>query len=218
LRLIVRLVARDLRHTYRGAPTPVLDGVSVEVPAGASAAIIGPSGSGKTTLLSLMGGLLPVQHGAAVAVDAADREWPVPAVASWVLQTVSLIPARTALDNVAIGAFSATGDRRVARARATSALASVGLATLAHSPARLLSGGEAQRVAIARALASGRPVVLADEPTGQLDAATSAVVLDALLGASGDRTVIVVTHDAEVAARCDITLELRDGTLRERRR
>lgn len=195
---------------------PVLTEMSVEIPAGASAAVVGPSGSGKTTLLSLVGGLLPIQQGTIAAVDADGREWPVPTVASWVLQTVSLLPARTALDNVAIGAYSATGRRRLGHERAVAALTAVGLAERADSPARLLSGGEAQRVAIARALASRRPVVLADEPTGQLDAATSAQVLDAMLGARGDRTVVVVTHDPEVAGRCDVVLELRGGALRER--
>ena len=214
----MQVVARDVRFTYGGGREPVLRGVSFTVPAGRSAAIVGPSGFGKTTLLSLLGGLLPLHQGQVVAIDADGVEQSLAPAASWVLQTVSLLPARTAADNVCIGAYSGASDRHEARRRATVALAAVGLAEHAETPARLLSGGEAQRVAIARALASHRPVVLADEPTGQLDAATSATVLDALIGAHGARTVIVVTHDPEVARRCDVVLELRDGELTERGR
>lgn len=214
----MRLVVRDLSHTYPRAPGPVLRDVSVEVTAGTSVAVVGPSGSGKTTFLSLLGGLLPVQHGTVHAADDGGRTHAVAAVASWVLQTVSLLPARTALDNVLVGAWSSTGDQVLARERASTALEDVGLSGRSDTEARLLSGGEAQRVAIARALASHRPVVLADEPTGQLDAATSAVVVDAMLGRRGGRTVVVVTHDDDVAARCDLVLELRAGALRERAR
>jgi putative ABC transport system ATP-binding protein/lipoprotein-releasing system ATP-binding protein len=214
----VRLVARDVRHTYRGASAPVLAGASAQVPAGASVAVVGPSGSGKTTFLSLVGGLLPLQGGRIVAVDDQDVEHPVGTVASWVLQTVSLLPARTALENVAVGAYSTTGDRALARRRSIEALEAVGLGDRAEARASVLSGGEAQRIAIARALASHRPVILADEPTGQLDAATSAVVIDAMLVGQGERTVVVVTHDPEVASRCDVVLELRDGQLMERAR
>ena len=90
-------------------------------------------------------------------------------------------------------------------------LESVGLADRAHDAARVLSGGELQRVVIARALASGRPFVLADEPTGQLDHSTSAIVLEALLRSSGDAGVVIVTHDSEVAARCEVTFRIEDG-------
>ncbi|UZN05242.1 ABC transporter ATP-binding protein [Cellulomonas sp. S1-8] len=212
----MRLVVRSLRHAYPGAGSPVLDGVDVDLPAGTAAAVVGPSGSGKTTFMALLGGLLPVQDGHVAAVDQDGREHRVADVASWVLQTVSLLPARTALDNVLVGAWATTADMVVARQRAEAALADVGLAARAKDPARVLSGGESQRVAIARAMASQRPVILADEPTGQLDAATSAIVLDGMLAARGERTVVMVTHDAEVAARCDLVLELRDGRLRER--
>lgn len=206
----MRLVAENLTFGYPGRGPQVLRGVDLEVPPGTSTAIVGPSGSGKTTLLSVIGGLLRPSGGRARAVDGAGSMHRVDSVATWVLQTVSLLPERTAADNVMVGAYSDTDDRAEADRRTAHALAAVGLGDRAEARARLLSGGEAQRVAIARALASHRPVLLADEPTGQLDAATSAAVADALLGATG-RTVVVVTHDLEVAARCTQVLELRDG-------
>ena len=214
----MRLVASNVAYTYPRGDHQVLAGVNFEIPAGASAAIIGPSGSGKTTLLSLMGHLLPMQAGSIHALDDDDREVSLQAAASWVLQTVSLLPDRTALDNVAVGAYSDGASRPDAAARSRECLASVGLAGREDEPARILSGGEAQRVAIARALASRRPIILADEPTGQLDAKTSATVLEAMIGAHGERTVVIVTHDPEVAERCDLVLELRDGVIHERAR
>lgn len=214
----MRLVASGVSYTYPRGDHQVLAGVDFDIPPGTCAAIVGPSGSGKTTLLSLMGHLLPMQAGAIRAIDEHGTEHPLADTASWVLQTVSLLPDRTALDNVAVGAYSDGASRADARARAAECLASVGLAGKEHEPARILSGGEAQRVAIARALASRRPLILADEPTGQLDARTSATVLDAMVGAQGERTVVIVTHDLEVAARCDLVLELRDGVIYERER
>jgi predicted ABC-type transport system involved in lysophospholipase L1 biosynthesis ATPase subunit len=129
-----------------------------------------------------------------------------------VLQTVSLLPDRTVLDNVRLGAYLDGATRGEAALRAAAALDDMGLGGRADDPARVLSGGEGQRVAIARALASRRPVLFADEPTGQLDAATTSVVLDAMF-ASARRSVILVTHDEVAAARCDVVLRLRDGRL-----
>jgi putative ABC transport system ATP-binding protein/lipoprotein-releasing system ATP-binding protein len=214
----MRLTARDVSYTYPRGDHQVLAGASFDIPAGTSAAIVGPSGSGKTTLLSLMGHLLPIQRGSIAAVDDAGVERPLSDTASWVLQTVSLLPDRTAADNVAVGAYSDGADRAEARVRAVESLRAVGLAGHEGDPARILSGGEAQRVAIARALASHRPIILADEPTGQLDARTSSTVLDAMIGAHGQRTVVIVTHDPAVAERCDVVLELRDGVIHERGR
>jgi putative ABC transport system ATP-binding protein/lipoprotein-releasing system ATP-binding protein len=211
----VRLVARGVTFTYPRAVEPVLKGVDFDVPSGHSAAIIGPSGSGKTTLLSLIGKLLPLQDGTIEAIGTDGTPRPPHEVASWVFQTISLLPDRTAADNVAIGAFSDGATREEARERAHTVLGLVDLTPQIDVTARILSGGEAQRVAIARALASHRPVILADEPTGQLDAKTSATVLDAMIGAHGERTVLVVTHDPEVADRCDLVLELRDGQVHD---
>ncbi len=211
----MRLVAKGLTFTYPNASEPVLRGVDLDVPSGASAAVIGPSGSGKTTLLSLVGRLLKMQGGTIEAISADGVAHHPYEVSSWVFQTVSLLPDRSAVDNVAVGAYSDGASRDDGRERAVACLAEVGLAGREEDPARILSGGEAQRIAIARALASRRPIILADEPTGQLDARTSATVLDAMLGAHGERTVLVVTHDPEVAARCDVVLELRDGVVHD---
>ncbi len=217
----MRLTASDVTFAYPRGDHKVLAGVTFDIPSGTSAAIMGPSGSGKTTLLSLMGQLLPMQGGLIHAVDKDGQEHSLSAAASWVLQTVSLLPDRSSLDNVAVGAYSNGATTADARARSFEYLAKVGLAGREHDPARILSGGEAQRVAIARALASERPLILADEPTGQLDATTSRTVLDAMIGPRGamstsERTVVIVTHDPDVAGRCDLWLELRDGVIHER--
>ncbi|MCJ7827016.1 MAG: ATP-binding cassette domain-containing protein [Demequinaceae bacterium] len=213
----MRLVARGVTFSYPRSPEPVLKGVDFDIPSGHSAAIIGPSGSGKTTLLSLIGRLLTLQGGTVEAIATDGTVRPPHEVASWVFQTISLLPDRTAADNVAIGAYSDGATREEAGERARDYLGRVGLTPHIDVATRILSGGEAQRVAIARALASQRPVILADEPTGQLDAKTSATVLEAMIGAHGERTVLVVTHDPEVADRCDLVLELRDGRVHELR-
>ena len=208
----MRLVADDLWFRYPGGDHDVLAGLSCDIASGASAAIIGPSGSGKTTLLALLGGLVAPQRGRFVCIDQAGFEHVPREASTWVLQTVSLLPDRTVLDNVSIGAYLDGATRDQAARRAAGALEDIGLGDRAGEPAGILSGGEAQRVAIARALASRRPVLFADEPTGQLDATTTSVVLDAVF-ASARRTVVLVTHDESAAARCDVVLRLRDGVL-----
>lgn len=208
----MRLVADDLWFRYPGGDHDVLAGLSCDIASGASAAVVGPSGSGKTTLLALLGGLVASQRGRFRCVDHAGLEHAPREVSTWVLQTVSLLPDRTVLDNVSLGAYLDGATRGEARRRAAEALEDMGLRDRATDPAGILSGGEAQRVAIARALASRRPVLFADEPTGQLDATTTTVVLDAMF-ASARRTVVLVTHDDSAAARCDVVLRLRDGVL-----
>jgi len=190
----------------------VLAGLSCDIHSGARAAIVGPSGSGKTTLMALLGGLLRPQQGAFECVDENGGVHVPRSVSTWVLQTVSLLPDRTVIDNVALGAYLDGADVATARRRARRRLAEMGLSGFDKRPARVLSGGEAQRAAIARALASDRPVLFADEPTGQLDAATTEQVLDAMFAAA-DRTVILVTHDEAAASRCDVVLHLVDGVL-----
>src|SRR5690606_3454326 len=128
-------------------------------------------------------------------------------------QTVNVLADRPVVDNVCLGAYSRGVGREEALRRARQQLAAVGLGDRGDDPVRVLSGGEVQRVVIARALASGRPVLLADEPTGQLDAATTDTVLSVLLDRDHGRSVVVVTHDLEVAGRCDRVLRLRDGVL-----
>ncbi|HQZ85220.1 MAG TPA: ATP-binding cassette domain-containing protein [Actinomycetota bacterium] len=208
----MRLVAEGLHFSYPGGDRSVLANLSFEVQSGTSAAIIGPSGSGKTTLLSVLGGLLPPQRGLFRCTDDDGLDHAPADVATWVLQTVSLLPERSVRDNVCLGAYLDGTPRDLARERAADALAVVGLADRASEPAGVLSGGEGQRVAIARALASRRPLIFADEPTGQLDASTTAAVLDAFF-ALASRTIVLITHDETAAARCDIVWHLVDGTL-----
>jgi len=207
----VRLVVEDLVFAHPGAP-PLLDRLSLTAVMGESVAIIGPSGSGKTTLLALVGGLLRSGGGRITLVDG-ERELPVRGNVSWVLQTVNVLSDRSVVDNIAVGAYADGLDREAALERARAALDAVGLAGQGHRDIRTLSGGEAQRAVIARATVSDRPVLLADEPTGQLDRDTSAAVIDTLLGAASAKITLVVTHDPAVAARCSRTLTLGGGTL-----
>jgi putative ABC transport system ATP-binding protein/lipoprotein-releasing system ATP-binding protein len=203
----MRLTARNLWFGYDSRT--ILAGVNLEVATGEAVAILGPSGVGKTTLLAMLGGMLRPRSGR-VAVDdrLAPRDW-----VGWVLQTVNVLPHRTALDNAALGAAADGVGFRAARRFAAELLGQVGLASVASVPARQLSGGELQRVVIARGLASDRPFLLADEPTGQLDRATTELVTDTLVAARDRRGVVVATHDAAVAARCNRVYCLVDGRL-----
>jgi ABC-type lipoprotein export system ATPase subunit len=208
---------RGVSHRYRSGPW-VLDSVHVDIGVGETVAVTGPSGSGKTTLLSILG-LLTDPTGGTVLVGgqplprsrrARDRlraVW-----FSWVFQTVNVLGSRTALDNAALGMLAQGVPRPVGAERAQAALGQVGLADRAVSSVVDLSGGELQRVCIARAVAAAPRVVLADEPTGQLDHHTSLQVLDALFGARRPETALVIaTHDPTVAERCDRIVRLIDG-------
>lgn len=208
----MRLIATGLTFRYPGGDHDVLAGLDCDIPSGTTAAIVGPSGSGKTTLVSILGGLLRPQSGKIRCLDAAGEAFETTDVGTWVLQTVSLLPDRSVLDNVCLGAYLDGASPDEARARARKALDDMGLADREDEAARVLSGGEAQRVAIARALASDRPVLFADEPSGQLDAATTSRVMDALL-AKARRTLVLVTHDEESASRCDVMLRLANGRI-----
>lgn len=211
----MRLLTDAVTVRYPRARQPVLDGASFSVRTGESVAILGPSGSGKSTLLSVLGELL-TPSGGEVRVEVDDV--PVPLlpreITSWVLQTTNVFPERSALENVAIAASTRGVSWRHALDLAATCLAEVGLAARAGDETKVLSGGEVQRVVIARALASGRPFLLADEPTGQLDRATSETVLEAMLRSTesvGDMGVVVVTHDTAVAARCTRTVHIDEG-------
>ena len=204
---------------YRQVPA-VLD-VDMEVPRGKMVALQGPSGCGKTTLLNLIGALEKPSEGR-VIVDSVDvgrlsgREQ-VPyrrSKVGFVFQTFNLIPNLSALENVMLP-IEFLGVRMAQRkARAWDLLLDVGLPVerFGHRPPRL-SGGEQQRVAIARALANSPPLILADEPTGNLDSEAAGQVVDLLasLTEDGQRTVLVVTHNAAVAAACSIVASMQDG-------
>lgn len=208
----MRLSLTGVGFRYHGAERDVLEDITCTFPAGSTTAVVGPSGSGKTTLLALLGGLLPPQRGTFAALDAEGRSHHPREVSCWVLQSVNLLMERSVLDNVCLGAYMDGLDERAARERAQRSLTQMGLVGFESRPARVLSGGEAQRVGIARALASIRPILFADEPSGQLDAATTEDVMTAMF-ASAERTIVLVTHDELVAKRCDRMLRLEQGVL-----
>lgn len=203
-----------------GRSVKILDGISLSIPAKQTVAIVGPSGSGKSTLLGLMAGLDRPTTGT-IELDGKDittlsesnlahvrRE-----KVGYIFQSFHLIPTLTAVENVAVP-LELSGDRR-AGMRAAELLASVGLSDrMEHYPVQL-SGGEQQRVAVARAFACRPPILLADEPTGNLDSATGASVIDLLLSMHRDygTTLVLVTHDAALASLMQRVVSMRDGRL-----
>jgi putative ABC transport system ATP-binding protein len=226
------LEGQDLRKTYRlGRRNTVeaLRGVDVEIEAGEMVAIMGPSGSGKSTLMHILGllhapdlkdgpaptlrfdgrDLTRLSDRARTALRAREM--------GFVFQQFNLVPTLSAAENVALAAEYAGARSGAARTKATDALALVGLAERARHRPSELSGGEQQRVAIARALVNGPSLVLADEPTGNLDSRRSAEVLALLrtLNREHGVTFVLVTHDAEVGRACSRIVRMRDGLVEE---
>ena len=220
------LVAQELEREYRMGPEPVrvLRGVSLAVNAGESIAIIGASGVGKSTLLHLLGTLDRPSAGH-VLWDGADVSgWSDAALArlrrthvSFIFQFYNLLGEMTALENAMLPALIARRPRREARERAAASLAEVGLGDrMNHRPGEL-SGGEQQRVAVARAIMNGPRIILADEPTGNLDPKTSEVVYDLFLQLQAARGIafLIATHNPALARRADRIYRLVEGRARE---
>jgi len=201
-----------------GRPLTILHPLDLTIPDGQFLAIVGPSGSGKSTLLGLLAGLDAPTAGSILVGDTDITTLDEDGLArlrgssiGFVFQFFHLVPSLTALENILVPMEIA--GRKDADARGRMLLGEVGLADRGHHYPSQLSGGEQQRVAIARALANDPPIVLADEPTGNLDSQTGRTILDLLLNVHRARrsTLIMVTHDAELAALADERLVLRDG-------
>ena len=219
------IVTRNLQKVYSGGGCAVeaLRGVSLEVADGDFVAIVGPSGSGKSTLMNVLG-CLDAASGGYYALDGED----VTRLGSdglarvrsrkigFVFQNFNLLPRLTALENAALPLMYLGVPLRERRERAEQALRNVGLYHRRnHLPAEM-SGGQQQRVAIARALISKPPLLLADEPTGNLDSASGGEILRFVESLhEGGTTIVLITHDEGVARRCRRRVEMRDGRIRE---
>jgi putative ABC transport system ATP-binding protein len=208
-----------VRKTFESGRVRALEDVSFRIDPGELVSLTGASGSGKSTLLNLIGALDRPDRGS-ILVDGQRLEGLDPAAyraetVGFVFQAHLLVPTLTAVENVQIPMFGHGHGRHERQARALELLREVGLAERTHARPTVLSGGERQRVAIARALANEPRLLLADEPTGALDSATGAHVLDLLqrLRESRGMTVLLVTNDGDVAARADRALRLRDGLI-----
>ena len=228
------LEGRDLRKTYRLSRRISLDalrGVEVSIESGEMVAIMGPSGSGKSTLMHILGLLHApdTNHGPApelrfegedmTRLSEAQRTRIRARSMGFVFQSFNLVPTLTAVENVALAADYAGKGRAEARRAAVEALAWVGLSDRADHRPMELSGGEQQRVALARALVNEPTLVLADEPTGNLDSARSAEVMTLLrrFNEERDQTTVIVTHDPRIAAVTDRTIQMHDGLVQDDR-
>jgi putative ABC transport system ATP-binding protein len=217
------IVAADVARVYEldGVSVPALRGVSLTVSAGDYVAIVGTSGSGKSTLMHLLGALdrptsgrLLIGGRDVATLSPADMAKLRNETIGFVFQSFHLLARTTARDNVALPLVYRGTGRRERRERASAMLERVGLGhRLDHRPNQM-SGGEQQRVAIARALVTAPSVLLADEPTGNLDSATGASVLELLESLNADGVaVVLVTHDRDVAARARRQVVMRDGLI-----
>lgn len=208
---------RNGERSYMRGKTPVVAVASATctVLPGDRIALMGPSGSGKSTLLHLLGGLDSLTSGRLFWPALGARETLRPAKVGLVFQMPSLLAPLTVVENVEIPLLLGSGSADKARAAALDALERIGLASIADKLPEELSGGQAQRVAVARALASHPKLLLADEPTGQLDSATAQHLFDVLLDslAGTDTALVVATHDKTVAERLSTIWHMQHGIL-----
>ncbi len=219
------LSATDLfkSYTLHGKKLDILKGASFEAKPGETLAIVGRSGAGKSTLLHILGGLdhpdcgdVVIQDQSLYRLSARKRTRLRAAKIGFIFQAYHLLPEMDIVENVMLPAMALGKlSRKAMRERAVALLERVGLAERLHHTPLELSGGEQQRAAIARALINEPPLILADEPTGNLDAKTGDGVLELLFSLTKERQAILamVTHNPETAARCDRTLTLQDGLI-----
>jgi ABC-type lipoprotein export system ATPase subunit len=214
------LQTRDLRKSYDGGAIQALDGVDLEIAAGEFVSISGPSGSGKSTLLQLLGGLdVPTSGGVkfrgSPLGSAVDLDTYRLRNVGFVFQAFHLLPALRAIENVQIPWIGSGSSRRDGTDRAKGLLEEMGLGHRLYQYPGQLSAGERQRVAIARSLANDPEILLADEPTGNLDSANSGKIMDILIDLQARRgmTLIVVTHEDSIAESAPRHLRMRDGRI-----
>jgi putative ABC transport system ATP-binding protein len=208
-------------YPHRGQPVKALDGATLHVPRGDFVSVVGPSGSGKSTLLLMLGGMLSPSQGRVLLentsvydLDPNERARIRRERVGFVFQTFNLVPYLSALENVQIPLFLAEVDEKKQKDRATALLDRVGLGDrLDHKPGEL-SVGQQQRVALARMLANDPAVILADEPTGNLDPETSQQIIGFLEDFNREgRTIVMVTHDPRAASRAKRTVRLQNGAI-----
>jgi putative ABC transport system ATP-binding protein len=219
---------RDVRKVYKrdSQAITVLDGINLEVPEGEFVALMGPSGSGKTTLLNLIAGIDRPSSGQVIVAGTDVALLGESELARWrsgnvgfIFQFYNLIPVLSAVENVELPLLLTRLSSKERRDRALTALKVVGLADRAHHYPRQLSGGQEQRVAIARAIVTDPKVLVADEPTGDLDAKSAHEILDlvATLNTDFKKTIVMVTHDPRAAERAHTQKHLEKGVLVESR-